>query len=96
VQHADRAPDFQRQVLDLMGPLVAEGEVSKSNYAYLYDRVAWHEGGPSRYGTQGGCTGPGKWEPFANEDAAGVDARRAEMGIEPLADYVARISVGCP
>jgi hypothetical protein len=96
VQHADRAPEFQRQVLDLMEPLVAEGEVSKSNYAYLYDRVAWHEGRPSRYGTQGGCTGPGQWEPFANEDASKVDARRAEMGIEPLADYVARASVGCP
>ncbi|HLA63912.1 MAG TPA: DUF6624 domain-containing protein, partial [Rhodothermales bacterium] len=39
VQHADRDPAFQRAMLALMEPLAASGEVSRSNVAYLTDRV---------------------------------------------------------
>ena len=34
-QHADADPVFQARALRLMEPLVAQGEVSKANHAYL-------------------------------------------------------------
>src|SRR3546814_20659268 len=38
-QHADDDPALQVRALRLMEPLATAGEASKSNYAYLYDRV---------------------------------------------------------
>jgi len=87
VQHADRDVEFQKRVLALLEPLVAKGETEPSHFAYLYDRVASGEGRPQRYGTQGRCVGPGKWEPDALENPAEVDALRATVGLAPLATY---------
>ena len=88
VQHADHDPAFQQAVLDLLTPLVANGETSAANYAYLYDRVAVNTGQPQRYGTQGGCSG-GEWRVKPLEDEPNVDRRRAESGLPPLAEYKA-------
>jgi hypothetical protein len=86
-QHADRDPVFQLRALRLMEPLLAEGEVSKRNYAYLYDRIMLKLDGKQRYGSQwGGCEG-GKRQLQPLEDEARLDELRAEMGIEPIADY---------
>ncbi|MCA9568577.1 MAG: peptidase dimerization domain-containing protein, partial [Myxococcales bacterium] len=79
-QHADRDLAFQAEVLALIEPLVASGEVRPRDHAYLYDRVAVAEDRPQRFGTQGQCTDAG-WEPFAIEDPDGVDGRRAAAGI---------------
>ena len=94
VQHADEDPDFQKEILAKLETLYASGETKPDHYAYLYDRVALSAKDPSkrtlqRYGTQGHCTGPGRWEPFPIEDQANVDRRRAEVGLSPLADYIA-------
>jgi hypothetical protein len=35
-----------------MEPLVAQGEVTKQNYAYLYDRIMLKLAGKQRYATQ--------------------------------------------
>ena len=94
-QHADRDRPFQRQVLDLMEPLVAEGEATRADFAYLYDRVAVGENRPQRYATQGRCTAPGRWEPNTLEDADRVEALRAEAEIEPLSAYQARMNGVC-
>lgn len=94
-QHADRDRAFQRLVLTLMEPLVAEGEAMKSDFAYLFDRVAVGENRPQRYATQGRCTGPGRWEPNTLEDAERVEALRAEAEIEPFAAYQARMNEVC-
>lgn len=87
VQHADRDPAFQRAMLALMEPLVASGEVSGSNVAYLTDRVRVAAGEPQRYGTQ-----VERWEgrtpiPFPIEDPDNVDARRSAMGMSTLEAY---------
>jgi hypothetical protein len=95
VQHADRDPAFQRQVLGMLEGLLPAKETSPRNYAYLYDRVASGEKRPQRYGTQGRCTGPGKWEPKPLEDAARVDDLRKSVGLEPLAVYVAGFKNVC-
>lgn len=41
VQHADADREFQRQVLNILEPLVRKGEAAEGkSYAYLFDRVA--------------------------------------------------------
>lgn len=88
VQHADAAPDFQLAALALMEPLLTSGQVRRENYAYLWDRT--HQ--PQRYGTQGSCVGKGSWKPDTIESPELVEARREEMEMEPLVDYVAMAS----
>ena len=88
VQHADQDRAYQREILALIEPLVAVGEVSPETFAYLYDRVNL----PQRYGTQGECKAAGQWVPYAIEDEGGVDSRRAAIGMEPLARYAALVS----
>jgi len=86
VQHADADPKFQRHCLDLMAKL-PPGEVSRSELAYLTDRVLLAEGKKQKYGTQ--CMfADGKWKPRPLEDEANVDKRRAEVGLPPLAEYL--------
>ena len=94
-QHADRDRDFQRHVLALMEPLVASGEVTRGNYAYLWDRIAVSENRPQRYGTQGRCTGPGRWEPNEIEDRDRVEALREEAEIGSLVEYEAHMQPHC-
>jgi hypothetical protein len=89
VQHADLDLDFQKKVLKILTDLYPKNETNRSNYAYLYDRVAVADKRPQRYGTQGRCVGPGKWEPHEIEDQANVDARRKEMGLMSMSDYMA-------
>lgn len=83
-QHADRDHAFQVDVLARMKVMLESGDVEARHYAYLYDRVAVAEGRPQRYGTQ--LRGD---KPFPIEDEANVDARRASVGLGPLAEYVA-------
>lgn len=90
VQHADADPLFQLHVLDLMEPLAAQGEVSKQNYAYLYDRVMLKLSGKQRYASQMTCA-DGKYQPLPLEDEAAVERLRAEMGMDTLAEYTARM-----
>lgn len=96
VQHADHDVAFQAEVLALLAPLVEQGEASKQNYAYLYDRVAVNEGRPQRYATQGQCTGPHTWDPGELEDAAQVDALRRSTGLPPLGEYKKQFYSICP
>lgn len=93
VQHADGDPDFQRDVLHRLEPLLATGDTSPSNYAYLFDRVAASFGKPEnrrpqRYGTQGECTGPGSWTPHPVEEPDKLEERRRAVGLFPMAEYL--------
>ena len=51
------------------------------NYAYLHDRIAAAEKRKQRYGTQFEGL-----EPMPIEDEANVDARRREVGLEPMSE----------
>lgn len=86
-QHADADPVFQARALRLMEPLVAQGEVSKPNYAYLYDRIMLKLTGKQRYGTQwGACEGDVRpLRPL--EDEARLAELRAEMGMPTIEEY---------
>lgn len=87
VQHADHSPAFQRECLDLMTPLLGQGGVRKQDYALLTDRVLLAEGKKQRYGSQFFQRPDGRWMPKPIEDPENVDKRRAEMGLQPLAEY---------
>lgn len=88
VQHADLDVPFQKKVLDILRRLYPLGETSRSNFAYLEDRVAAiAERKPQRFGTQGKCVGPGQWEPHPIQDPANIDRRRKEMGLGTIAEY---------
>ena len=88
-QHADLDPAFQEECLALMEPLVSRGEASKSNFAYLTDRVLRARGKPQRFGTQFDQRPDGSFEPQPVEDPANLDARRAAMGLPPMAEQTA-------
>ncbi|RZJ05083.1 MAG: hypothetical protein EON89_05405 [Brevundimonas sp.] len=94
-QHADRDPAFQKEVLALLEPLVATGETSASNYAYLWDRVATGEHRPQRYGTQGKCAAKGVWAPQELENPDQVDVLRAQVDIGTLAEYASHMHQYC-
>ena len=80
-------PAFQRRLLD-WAERQPRDALELPNLAILIDDVLMAETGRQRYGTrlEGGLFGP--W-PYRVEDRANVDARRAEMGLPPLAEYVA-------
>jgi Family of unknown function (DUF6624) len=90
VQHADEDKPFQRRCLELMKESVKKGEASGRELAYLTDRVLVGEGKKQLYGTQF-RQADGTMEPSPIEDEANVDKRRAEVGLEPLAEYRKRL-----
>jgi hypothetical protein len=69
------------------------GEIPASSYAKMADRILMLQDKPQRFGTQINITGGacGVWK-LANPEK--VDALRAEMGLETLADYIARVCAG--
>jgi len=90
VQHADRDPAFQREMLAKLQAL-PPGETSGKRLGLLWDRVARAQGQLQRYGTQGQCK-DGSWTPFESEDPANLDKRRAAIGLPPIAEYMKTVS----
>jgi len=82
VQHADQDLALQNDVLARMKPMVDTGEVTRIDYAYLYDRIAVAEHRKQLYGTQFK-----DGEPQPIEDEANVDVRRKEIGLGTMAEY---------
>jgi hypothetical protein len=90
VQHADADRPFQKRCLQFMETALKKNDASKTDYAYLTDRVLCADGQKQRYGTQFENK-DGKWQPKPMEDPANVDTRRKEMGMPPLAEYAKMI-----
>jgi hypothetical protein len=86
VDHSDADVAFQRRVLTLLQRPENAAEVDKKAIATLIDRVLKNEGKKQRYGTQ---FKDGQLVPI--EDEAYVDARRAQMGLEPLQESVEKL-----
>jgi hypothetical protein len=84
--------DFQRQVLQILEPLAKVREARPEDYARLYDRVATIDRRPQRYGTQGTTCRAGKYAvPDDLEAPEGLEARRASVGLQPMAEYLATL-----
>jgi hypothetical protein len=85
VQH--QPLDFQERLLPEMERAMQQGEASRSDYAYLYDRVRIGQGKPQRWGSQAKCVnGLPVLSPV--EDEAGLDTRRRELRMPPIAVYL--------
>lgn len=84
VQHMPK--DLQEQCLPLLEQAVEKGEAVKRNWAYLLDRVLMNRGEPQVFGTQF-MVRNGQPEPHPIRDPHDVDGRRAELGLEPMAEY---------
>ena len=81
VQH--QTPEVQRKILPDLEKAAHRGEASKSDYAYLYDRVQVGLGKPQRWGTQVKCVA-GKPVLDTVEDPSGLDQRRKELSMMPI------------
>ncbi len=93
VQHADRDPAFQQQVLLIMEKYLDSGGLKNRHYAYLWDRVAVNHGQRQRYGTQP------VWE--CHEDGlrlqpmqypGTVNERRSAFGMNTVEEQLAEMS----
>jgi len=90
VQHADHDVAFQKHVLSLLETMAAQrGEPLRPSFAYLADRVAVAEGRPQLYGTQlmAPAEQPCNFDFDPMDDREKVEARRAALGLPPLAIY---------
>lgn len=88
IQHADL--DMQLKYLPMMREAAADGRLRASNLAMLEDRIALRQGKRQRYGSQIG-NGPELGNYLSPlEDPDRVDEWRNEVGLGPIADYVAR------
>jgi hypothetical protein len=94
VQHQDSHLDFQKQVLQDMKGAVEQGEASKANYAYLYDRVMVNEKKPQHWGTQISCKND---KPVLDpvDDPSGLERRRQELQLMPLDKYLEMLAPNC-
>lgn len=88
IQHSDA--ERQRKYLPAIKKLCEEQEARWSNYALMYDRVETSENKPQKYGSQLRFNDQTqKYELFPLLDETKVDEWRKEVGLGPLADYVA-------
>lgn len=87
IQHSELPT--QQRYLPMMRAAVQQGKAQASSLALLQDRVALGEGRLQRYGSQiARDEATGRYYVSPLEDPANVDARRATVGLQPLAEYV--------
>ncbi|SFY32800.1 DUF6624 domain-containing protein [Streptomyces atratus] len=92
-QHADRQLDIQRRALRLMEQAVSAGSAGQRELAFLRDRTLVNEGRKQVYGTQIAGVKDGTPLPWPCEDPERMDELRAEVGIEPFDEYVAKFAM---
>jgi hypothetical protein len=85
VQH--QTPETQRKLLPALETAAKAGNASMSDYAYLYDRVQLGLNRPQHWGTQAKCE-EGKPVLSPVDDIAGLDARRKELFLPPIEEYL--------
>jgi len=87
VQHAE--PIYQEKYLPLLRDAAAKKDIVASELAMLEDRVLMSQNKKQIYGTQLKVNpATKKRELWPIEDEANVDARRASVGLMPLAGYL--------
>lgn len=86
LQHS---PDlaWQREMLPRIWEASRAGDVRPAEAAMLEDRIRVNSGAPQRYGNSFQVV-DGELRPHPIEDPEGLEARRREVGLPPMADYV--------
>jgi hypothetical protein len=88
VQHSDKDIDFQSRVLEKLKTEVDNNNADGSNYGLLTDRVKINKGEKQIYGTQVTYNVQGQAYPKPLVDSVNVNKRRAEVGLDPLEQYL--------
>lgn len=87
IQHSNQAT--QEKYLPMMREAAKKGKAQGNSLALLEDRVALGQGKKQIYGSQiGRNTVTKRYYVLPLFDPENVDKRRAEVGLQPLADYV--------
>ena len=92
----DHGPiDKQVKYLPLIKQMADDGLVGYDEYATLFDRVAMKQNRPQRYGSQSvqfGRADAVELYIWPIENPAELDARRAEVGMTPFAEYLHQLA----
>src|SRR5215210_3703285 len=92
LQHADLS--YQEKYLPLLKEAVARNDARAADVAMLEDRVLMRNNKKQIYGSQlKSNKETNKLELWPIEDEENVDARRAKVGLMPLADYLKRFGL---
>jgi hypothetical protein len=92
IQHAD--VEKQKKYVPMLKQRCEEKEASWQNYALLYDRMRMNENKPQKYGTQTRyIEQTDSIELYPLEDETKVDEWRKEIGLPPLAEYLAGFDI---
>ncbi|MTB52426.1 DUF6624 domain-containing protein [Lewinella sp. W8] len=86
LQHS--RPQIRAKYFPLIEEAVNRGELGKSQYALMKDRILMDQGEPQLYGSQ-----IKNGELYDLQDPETVNERRAEMGLEPLKVYLKRFDI---
>jgi hypothetical protein len=91
-QHAVSDVTFMALCARKLGIAVDSGDAPGWQLAFLEDRIRTLTGRKQVYGTQFEVLNDGTVVPLPIEDPAGVDGRRAELGLNTVAERAAEIS----
>ncbi|GER06422.1 hypothetical protein GCM10007972_01340 [Iodidimonas muriae] len=93
VQHMppETDPDLMALILPKVKESVEQGRLTGWHYAAMYDRHERYQGRDQLYGTQFLRDG-GVYVPAPMQDPEGVDARRAALGMETLAEKLEKFN----
>jgi hypothetical protein len=90
VLHLEGRVHFQERCLALLTEAAATGDVPGKQVAFLTDAIRVATARPQVFGTKFEAV-DGELMPYPIEDPTAVDRVRAELGLEPLAEYTTRI-----
>ena len=82
-----QTPAIQRRLLPSLEKAAKSGDAAMMDYVYLYDRVKIGLGQPQRWGSQIKCV-DGKPALYPVDDPGSLDARRKELSLVPIDDYL--------
>lgn len=82
---------FQREMLPRIWEAARAGEGTLAEAAMLEDRIRVASGEPQRYGTSFAIE-PGELRPHPIADLEGLAARRREVGLPPIEEYVKQLA----
>lgn len=90
IQHSNL--ELQQKYLPKFIAAAKDGRLKGEFVAVMQDRIAIWSGKPQIYGSQGGCNENGIFVPSEIEDPENVNARRAEIGMAPIEEYISAMS----
>lgn len=88
VQHCDSDPGFQSTILEKLKVEVDNKNADASNFGLLTDRVKLNTGEKQIYGSQVTYNFLGQAYPKNLADSVNVNKKRAEIGLEPIEEYL--------